>query len=259
MTAIKPLVGVSACRIEVNGLSMQRCSEKYLMAAAGEVAATPMIIPSLPTPLDVASMIARLDGLLLTGSPSNVEPGHYDGPDSVEGTAHDPARDGTTLPLIRAAVAAGVPVLAICRGIQELNVAFGGSLHQRLVDLPGHFDHRMRRDVEGDLRYRVAHSVRVTAGGVLAGIWGGADDQLVNSLHGQAIDRLGDGLRVEARAPDGIIEAVSVVDAPTFALGVQWHPEWPRPMAAHNRALFTAFGDACRQRAGRHQGLAAAE
>ena len=107
MTAIKPLVGVSACRIEVNGLSMQRCSEKYLMAAAGEVAATPMIIPSLPNPLDVASMIARLDGLLLTGSPSNVEPGHYDGPDSVEGTAHDPARDGTTLPLIRAAVAAG--------------------------------------------------------------------------------------------------------------------------------------------------------
>ena len=92
MTAIKPLVGVSACRIEVNGLSMQRCSEKYLMAAASEVAATPMMIPSLPTPLDVASMIARLDGLLLTGSPSNVEPGHYDGPDSVEGTAHDPAR-----------------------------------------------------------------------------------------------------------------------------------------------------------------------
>lgn len=248
MTAL-PLVGVSACRQEVDGHVNQRCSEKYVTAVAADAGAVPVMIPALASALDVASLVANLDGLLLTGSPSNVEPHLYDGPASVAGTAHDPARDGTTLPLIRAAVAAAVPVFAICRGLQELNVAFGGSLHQRVFDLPGHFDHRMRRDVEGAARYRVAHSIAVTEGGLLASIWGDNSARLVNSLHAQAIDQLADKVMVEAVSPDGIIEAISVRDAPAFALGVQWHPEWPRPLEAHNQKLFTAFGAACKARA----------
>ena len=259
MTAL-PLVGVSACRQELDGHVSQRCSEKYLSAVSLDAGAIPMMIPALPAPLDVAALAEKLDGLLLTGSPSNVEPHLYQGPASVDGTAHDPARDGTTLPLIRAAVAAAVPVFAICRGLQELNVAFGGSLHQRVFDLPGHFDHRMRRDVDSAARYRVAHSIAVTAAGLLASIWGDDSSRLVNSLHAQAIDQVAPGVRVEAVSPDGIVEAISVRDAPAFALGVQWHPEWPRPLEAHNQQLFAAFGAACRARAaGRGRTAQAAE
>jgi putative glutamine amidotransferase len=144
--------------------------------------------------------------------------------------------------------------------LQELNVAFGGSLHQRVFDLPGHFDHRMRRDVDSAARYRVAHSIAVTEAGLLASIWGDDSSRLVNSLHAQAIDQVAPGVRVEAVSPDGIVEAISVRDAPAFALGVQWHPEWPRPLEAHNQQLFAAFGAACRARAaGRGRTAQAAE
>ena len=180
---------------------------------------------------------------MLTGSPSNVEPFHYQGPDSAPGTDHDPARDATTLPLLRAAIAAGVPVLGICRGFQEMNVAFGGSLHQSVHAVAGLNDHRENKDDDLDVQYAPSHSITLTQGGVLQRLAGGTNEARVNSLHGQGIERLGTGLTVEAIAPDGLIEAVSVSAARAFALGVQWHPEWKHGSDALSTAIFRAFGD----------------
>ncbi len=241
-----PLVAVSACRIAGEVHPFHRVGEKYLMAVADPGGCTPIIMPVLADEAMIETYVERIDGLLLTGGAANVEPHNYDGPQSAEGTKHDPHRDATMLPLIRACVARGVPVLGLCLGLQEMNVAFGGTLHQRVFDLEGKFDHRMRRDVDDHARrYRPAHDIRITPGGMLAGIIG-AENFLVNSLHAQGIDRPGGRVRVEAVAPDGIIEAISIADAPGFALAVQWHPEWPRPVIGHNAKIFEAFGDACR-------------
>ncbi len=162
----------------------------------------------------------------------------------------DPARDATNLPLIRQAIARAVPLLAICRGIQELNVALGGTLHQEVHALAGRIDHRSDKSLPSHERYRAAHPAAVAAGGVLQALLGGARAIEVNSLHGQAIDRLAPGLVVEATAPDGTIEAVSVAGAPAFALAVQWHPESGVHDNPVSRSLFAAFGAACRARAG---------
>jgi putative glutamine amidotransferase len=187
-------------------------------------------------------LLDDLAGLLVPGSPSNVHPIHYEGGDSETPDFHDMERDHTTLPLIRAAIAAGIPVLAICRGIQELNVALGGSLFQRVHVRPGMSDHRGGPGPH-DTRYGPKHPIAVT--GSLARIVG-SDTIQVNSLHGQAIDRLGKGLVVEALAPDGTIEAVAMPSAPGWVLGVQWHPEWAFASNPHSVAIFAAFGDACR-------------
>lgn len=222
--------------------------DKYLRAVAEAAQGLPLVIPALGELIDQAALIERLDGLLLTGSPSNVEPHHYRGPSSLPGTDHDPLRDRTTLPLIRAAVAAGVPVLGICRGFQEINVAFGGSLHQCVHEVPGLMDHREQPDSELDLQYGPAHPLRIQPGGVLANLGLGVRIQ-VNSLHGQGIERLAPGLRIEALADDGLIEAFSLPSAPSFVLGVQWHPEWHVMEHPDYRAIFAAFGAACRSRA----------
>lgn len=225
-------------------------AEKYARALLDAADALPLVIPSLAEELRVDELLERLDGLLFTGSPSNVEPHHYAGPPSVPGTLHDPARDATTLPLIRKAVARGVPVLGICRGFQEVNVAFGGSLHQRVHEVPGYLDHRDDESQPLDVQYGPAHEVTLEPGGLLRAL---ADSERVrvNSLHWQGIDRLGEGLLVEARAPDGLIEAFRVGQASGFALAVQWHPEWKVMSNSFSRALFAAFGAACRQRADR--------
>ena len=240
-----PLVGVTACRVTGENTAFMRCGEKYVRCVVEPANCMPVIIPALGDRIDIETMISRLDGLLLTGSSSNVEPHHYEAAPSVEGIEHDPYRDAVTLPLIRAAAARGVPMLGLCRGLQEMNVAFGGTLHQRVFDLPDRFDHRMRRDVDYDLKYRPAHAVQLTKGGMLESLIG-APEILVNSLHAQAIDRPGDDVCVEAVAPDGIVEAISVPSAPGFALAVQWHPEWPVPIEGANKLIFEAFGDACR-------------
>ena len=244
---LPPLIGVTACRKQPGEMGVHSVSEKYITCVTDAAGGLPLLIPALAGRLDLPALADRLDGLLLTGSPSNVEPHQYGRPELDPGDDCDGARDATTLPLIRAALAAGVPVLAICRGIQELNVALGGSLHQHIQNMPDKLDHRMRRDVEFDAKYRPAHPIEITEGGVLHRLLG-ARSVLVNSLHAQGIDRLADGLTVEALAPDGIIEAVSVAGAKTFALGVQWHPEWPVPYNAVSQALFAAFGAACRLR-----------
>jgi putative glutamine amidotransferase len=224
--------------------------EKYARAVMEAAGAVPLLIPSLAEELGFDELLTRLDGLVFTGSPSNVEPQRYQGPPSEPGTLHDPARDATTLPLIRKAVNSGVPVLGICRGFQEMNVAFGGTLHQKLHEVPGHLDHRDDTSQPLEIQYGPAHEVTLEPGGLLRSL-SGAERISVNSLHNQGIDRLGGGLSVEARAPDGVIEAFRVRDAQRFALAVQWHPEWKVMANPFSRALFAAFGQASRERAQR--------
>lgn len=243
-----PLIGVSACFKQLDMHPSHTVGDKYLRAVAEAATGIPLVIPALGELLNQPALLAHLDGLLLTGSPSNVEPHHYRGPVSAPSTDHDPLRDRTTLPLVRAAVAAGVPVFGICRGFQEINVAFGGSLHQRVHEVAGMMDHREQIEGGLDIQYGPSHSVRIQPGGVLAGLGLGAQIQ-VNSLHGQGVERLAPGLRIEALAEDGLIEALSVTGASAFALGVQWHPEWQVMENPDYRAIFAAFGAACRARA----------
>lgn len=222
--------------------------EKYLTAALEAAGGLPLIIPALGAELALEELLRLVDGLLFTGSPSNVEPHHYEGEPSARGTLHDPQRDATTLPLIPKAIAAGVPVLGICRGFQEMNVAFGGSLWQQLHTVPGHFDHREHPKQPLEEQYGPAHEVLLEPQGMLRRL-AGAERVRVNSLHGQGIRELAPGLSVEARAPDGVIEAFRVTGAKSFALALQWHPEWQVTRNPFSSALFAAFGEACRARA----------
>jgi putative glutamine amidotransferase len=219
-------------------------SQKYIVAASQGAGGLPLLVPAAGDHITAAELVTRLDGILVPGSRSNVEPHRYGGPPSAPDTAHDPARDDMSLPLLRAAVEADLPVFAICRGIQELNVALGGSLHQRVHELPGRLDHRARRGLPVDARYAYdAHSVTLAPGGLLERIAGGSS-LIVNSLHHQGIDRLAPGLVVEATAPDGQIEAVRLPGA-RFVIGVQWHPEHRLAEEPVSRALFALFGEAC--------------
>jgi putative glutamine amidotransferase len=248
MASARPLIGIPADRRMVGAHPFHMVGEKYARAVLDAAGAAPLLIPSLAEELGFEELLERLDGLLFTGSPSNVEPHRYEGPPSAPGTLHDPARDATTLPLIRKAVAAGVPVFGICRGFQEMNVAFGGTLHQKLHEVPGHLDHRDDGTQPLEVQYGPAHDVTLEPGGVLRAL-ASSDRIRVNSLHSQGIDRLGAELAVEARAPDGVIEAFRVRNAQRFALAVQWHPEWKVMSNPFSRALFTAFGEASRERA----------
>lgn len=248
MSAPLPMIGIPLCVRFYDEHRFHMAGEKYIRAVAEGMAALPVLIPALGETLSPAVWIARLDGLLLTGSPSNILPEHYGGPASAAGTLHDPDRDATTLPLIRAALAAGVPMLGICRGLQELNVALGGSLHQQVQALPGKADHRAAEALPVPEAYGPAHPVRLVPGGYLAGLLA-CETLSVNSLHAQGIDRLAAPLVPEAHAPDGLIEAVRAPAAAALTLAVQWHPEWrfqDNPAAA---TLLRAFGDAARQRA----------
>ena len=238
------IVGIPACATVSNDRAVHQTPARYAAAVIGGVDALPIMIP--PVGDGQLALLDLIDGLLVPGSPSNVHPNHYEGGESRTPDKHDHARDATTLPLIREAVARGMPVLAICRGIQELNVALGGTLIQRVHEHPGKRDHR---GGEGpmDKKYGPKHKVAVT--GHLARIVG-ADEIVVNSLHGQCIDRPAPGLVVEALAEDGTIEAVSFPGAPGFVLGLQWHPEWRFAEIPASLAIFRAFGDACRARSG---------
>lgn len=249
LARITPLVGVAGCRTPTADAPYHIVGEKYLTALTDCAGALPLVIPALAERFDAAALLDRVDGLMFTGSPSNIEPALYGGPASAEGTLHDPHRDATTLPLIRAAIAAGVPLIAICRGNQELNVALGGTLHQRVHELPGRLDHREDLNDPLEVQYGPSHQAFLSPGGLFESLAQGASEITVNSLHWQAVDRLAPGLVVEATAPDGTIEGVRVVDAPAFAVGVQWHPEWRATTNEFSTALFAAFGAACRERA----------
>lgn len=250
MSARKPVIGIPADRRMLGPHPFHAVGEKYIAAVLRQSDALPLLIPALGDELGLAELVDELDGLLFTGSPSNVEPGRYGGDASRPGTLHDPARDATTLGLIPRAIAAGVPLLGVCRGFQEMNVAFGGTLWQHVEEVSGYQVHHEDLSAPLDEQYAPAHEVIFTRGGMLAGI-GGCDRVLVNSLHHQGVRELGPGLIEEARATDGLIEAFRVRDARRFALAVQWHPEWKTQESPFSTALFKAFGDAARERAAR--------
>lgn len=243
----RPLCGITCCLKDLDAVSSHVVNDRYVEAATVASRALPVLLPAIGGALGGRELLDRLDGLLVTGSRSNVDPGHYGGPPPRSGNLADPARDTTTLPLIREALASGVPLLAICRGIQELNVALGGSLHQHLEEVPGRRDHRSDKTKPPHERYGLAHGVIIT-GARLGAILGGAETAEVNSLHGQGIDRLAARLTVEAVAEDGTIEAVSVEGASAFALGLQWHPEYRAAESPVSSRLFAAFGEAMRAR-----------
>ena len=249
MSARRPVIGIPADRrlLGAHQQAYHLAGEKYLTALLDAAGAIPLIVPAIGRELQLEALLETLDGLMFTGSPSNVEPHHYRGEPSEAGTLHDPHRDDTTLPLIPQAVAAGVPVLGICRGFQEMNVAFGGTLWQQLHQVPGHFDHREDDEQALEAQYGPAHEVILEPGGLLRRL-AGTERVRVNSLHGQGVRELGRGLVVEARAPDGVIEAFRVQQAPGFALALQWHPEWRFADNPLSLALFQAFGAACRER-----------
>jgi putative glutamine amidotransferase len=244
-----PVIGIPACLVTPEEFGFHRVGAKYVDGVIDGTGGLPLLIPAVGGRIDPDAVLDGFDGLLLSGSLSNVEPQHYQGPLPPAASAHDPARDATTLPLIRRAIARAVPLLAICRGIQELNVALGGSLHQEVHAVQGRFDHRSDKTVAHPERYGPAHEVLLTPGGMLQKLLGGVDRIIVNSLHGQAIDRLAARLVVEATARDGTIEAVRMEGAPGFVLGVQWHPEWRLLENPFSQRLFAAFGAACRARA----------
>lgn len=247
-----PLIGLPADRKQIGHHPFQAVGEKYLRAVVDGAEGLPLVIPSLQPPLDLHALLAGFDGLMLTGSLSNIEPHHYSDEPSFSGNLHDPARDATTLGLIPRAIAMGLPILAVCRGFQEINVALGGSLHQKVHEVPGFGDHRENTDAPVDIQYAPAHTVQLAEGGLLRRIAGCAEVQ-VNSLHGQGIRTLGRDLVVEATAPDGLIEAVRLQredDGPVpFLLAVQWHPEWKVRENPFYLGIFQAFAAACRERA----------
>ncbi len=253
----KPVIGVPACFKLIENVPFHSVGDKYLRAVVVATHAIPMVIPAFGEAFDLSDLIARLDGLMLTGSPSNVHPSLYDTAPSPEAEPYDRVRDAITLPLIRHALAAGLPLFAICRGIQELNVALGGTLHARVHELPDRMDHRRPRHEDLDVQYGPNHEIALTPGGTLARLLE-AETLTVNSLHNQALDRLAGVLAVEAVAPDGTIEAVRVIGARSFALGVQWHPEYKVLENPASLRLFEAFGAACSARAqARAEGRAA--
>jgi putative glutamine amidotransferase len=244
-----PIVGFVCDRRMVGPHPFDMVGEKYITAVRDGAEAVPVLLPVLDPPLAPCDVLAAMDGLLFTGSPSNVAPRHYGGPAPREGVLGDAHRDALSLPLLKAAIAAGKPVLAICRGFQELNVALGGTLFQHVHEVPGRIDHR-EKDHEAPLaeQYGPSHPVTVAEGGLLAGLLP-ERTFLVNSLHSQGVDKLAPGLRVEATAPDGQIEAVSMPGGKGFVLGVQWHPEWLWRDNLQSRAIFAAFGRALRKTA----------
>ena len=245
MRASRPIAGIVCDHRVLDGHFVHLAGEKYIGAIRDGAGALPLLIPSLDPPLAVEDVLASVDGLLFTGSPSNVSPHHYDGPPARDPSSLDERRDATTLPLLRKAIEVGKPVLCICRGFQELNVALGGTLHQHVHEVAGRLDHREQETAPLDEQYGPAHTVTVAEGGLLARLVAARAFE-VNSLHSQGIDKLAPSLHADAVAPDGQIEAVSMPQGKGFLLGVQWHPEWRWAENEISRTIFAAFAEALR-------------
>lgn len=239
------LVAVPADIRTIGNHRWHAAPESYLAAVLKVAGGLPVIVPALAEAVDVEALLSRVDGVLVTGSVTNVHPSLYGVEPSEAHEPYDIDRDGMTMAVIRGAIARKMPMLAICRGLQELNVATGGSLATEIQNLEGRMDHRAPVHPDQAERYAIRQPVSAVAGGRLAGILGREAIE-VNSLHRQAIDRLGEGLVVEATAPDGTIEAVSVENGGGFSLGVQWHPEYWATSDEASASIFRAFGDACR-------------
>ncbi len=255
-SSAKPLICVSANAMEAapRRSPVHATGERNVHSLLKMVDCIPVLLPPVGAAVNVDALVARMDGFVLTGGRANVEPHHYGGPEFPDDELIDPGRDALVLPLIRACIARRVPVFGICRGIQEINVALGGSLHYRVHQVPGKNDHRrpQREDVTQEEVFRLNHMVRLTPGGLFQKLTG-HDEMMVNSLHGQGVDRLGDGLVVEATSPDGVVEGLRYMDDAQFIVGVQWHAEWQPEKHALSAALYSAFGEAAGKRAARRQ------
>lgn len=254
----QPIVAVSTDVRQFENYTWHAAPRQYLDAALSVAGVLPVLVPSFGERLDIEALLERVDGVMLTGSKSNVHPSLYGREATEENGPYDEARDATTVPLIRLAIERGVPLLAICRGLQELNVALGGTLDSEVQEMEGRIDHRAPVSDDQDLRFAIRQKVEIRPGTCLAQVFG-AGEIMVNSVHRQAVGRLGNRLQVEAVAEDGTVEAVSVAGAPAFAVGVQWHPEyWARSDDASAR-IFRAFGEAAAARAAARDRRIAAE
>ncbi|MCJ7592498.1 MAG: gamma-glutamyl-gamma-aminobutyrate hydrolase family protein [Woeseiaceae bacterium] len=248
----KPLIAVPSDRRILDPHPSHVAGEKYLKALIDGAGGLPVIVPSMAGDIAIDEILDRVDGILLTGSYSNIEPHRYGGETTEKSGLFDPHRDAMTLPLALRALERGVPLLAVCRGHQELNVALGGTLHQNMADVPGYHDHLENKQDPLDKQYGPSHPVSLVDGGLLRQL-AGSDSVMVNSLHAQGVDRLAGGVTVEAVADDGLVEAFRIDTAPGFNLSVQWHPEWRVTENNFSMAIFKAFGDACRARAKQRQ------
>jgi putative glutamine amidotransferase len=250
----RPVVGViGSAHLAENRFPAQRVGERNLMAVADVAGALPLIFAGDPAITDVEALLATVDGVLLTGARANVHPSQFGMAEHPSYEPYDRRRDALALQLVKLCVERGVPLLGVCRGFQEMNVAFGGTLHPEIRDLPGRMNHRMPRLPTGEIHpdqavvYGERHDVRLVPGGVFATLMG-QETVRVNSLHGQGILEPGTRVVVEGVAEDGTIEAIRIADAPAFALGVQWHAEYDPQRNPVNRALFAAFGAALAER-----------
>ena len=250
----QPLVAVSTDVRKFENYTWHAAPQQYLEAAIAGAGVFPVLVPSFGERLNLDSLLASLDGVMVTGSKSNVHPSLYGAEATEANGPYDPDRDSTSLPLIRKAIEKGVPLLAICRGIQELNVALGGTLATEIQDRPGSMDHRAPVSENQDERFAIRQAVTIKPDSCLASVFGAGDIQ-VNSVHRQAVDRLGPNLQVEAVAADGTVEAVSVRNSRAFAVGVQWHPEYWVHSDSNSVKIFAAFGDAVREHASRRSGI----
>ena len=253
----RPVVGViGSALLAENRFPAQRVGERNLMAVAEVVGALPLIFAGDPAITDVDALLAAVDGVLLTGARANVHPTLFGAEEHPSYEPYDRRRDALALALVKVCVERDVPLFGVCRGFQEMNVAYGGSLHPEIRELPGRMNHRMPRLPNGDIHpdltvvYGERHDVRLIPGGAFATLLG-RDSIRVNSLHGQGILELGNRIVVEGVAEDDTIEAIRVADAAGFALGVQWHAEYDPQSNPINRTLFQAFGAAVAERSRR--------
>ena len=237
----RPIVVIPCCTKRITDYLFDAVSRNYSAAVAQVAECQPLLIPLDAALVDIGAVLDVADGIPFSGSPSNVEPKHYSDEDPVIPDALDPARDAVTLPLIRTAVDRKIPMMAICRGFQVLNVALGGTLHQAVHHEDGKIDHRERKEQPLDERWGPMHPISLT--GKLKD-WVGKDEIMVNSLHGQGIKRLAKSLTAEAYAKDGLVEAVRGPDDHPFCLGVQWHPEWKAASNPVSVTLFRKFASA---------------
>jgi len=259
MTAQRPVIGIIGNHYVIDDRYPVHAGGTMNSAAVAEAAGCmPLLVPTDPAYVTVAELMARCDGFLLTGGRPNVHPSEYGEEPTEAHGAFDQARDAITLPLVRACVETGQPVLGLCRGFQEMNVAMGGSLHPEIRDLPGRDNHRMPPDGTLEEQFALRHVVTFTEGGVFHRLMG-AREVMTNTLHGQGIVRVGRRVIIDGHAPDGTPEAIYIEGAKGFAMGVQWHPEWNAANDPVSRPLFQNFGDAARafaQETGRMSGEA---
>lgn len=244
----RPVIGIIGNAHLINDeYPVQSAGVSNITAVAELTGALPLIVPAIPSASTIADLLDACDGFVLTGGRPNVHPSHYGVEPTEKHGTFDPDRDAVTLPLIRECVARGVPVFGICRGFQEINVAFGGTLHPEIREIPGRMNHRMPPDGTLEEKFEHRHVVRLTHGGQFHRVLGSCE-VLVNSLHGQGILGCGTRVVIEGVAPDETPEAIVIEGAPGFAMAVQWHPEWNAANDPVSRPLFQALGAAVRAR-----------